>query len=162
MRGFVVLFLALIFSSLAFGDTLSSLKLLSEVQALSSKAISLGDMAKGKLTTPALKSFNDRMIEDHQVSGANLKEMVTKYSLNLPTDSIQSEDLSSLKKLSGDKFEKQYLKEGLNLHTKLLDLLKDKVLPATDNAAVKGMLKNYIPRVSTLVDSLQSLKAREE
>lgn len=162
MRGFVVLFLALIFSSLAFGDTLSSLKLLSEVQALSSKAISLGDMAKGKLTTPALKSFNDRMIEDHQVSGANLKEMVTKYSLNLPTDSIQSEDLSSLKKLSGDKFEEQYLKEGLNLHTKLLDLLKDKVLPATDNAAVKGMLKNYIPRVSTLVDSLQSLKARDD
>jgi len=154
--------LALLISSLASANPLSSLKLLSEVKELSTKAIDLGKFAKGKLKTPGLVSFNERMIEDHQVSSNTLKEVTSSLSLPSTEEDKETSVVSKLKNLSGDKFEKQYITESLQLNSSLLDLLKNKVLPVTENAAVKGLLKNYIPRVSTLVDSLQVLKKQEE
>jgi putative membrane protein len=72
--------------------------------------VKMGQLAQGKGTNPAVKSFGNRMVADHGKAGDELKQIASRQSIKLPTElSAPDNDLYvKLLKLDGDAFDKEY------------------------------------------------------
>ncbi|MCU1280699.1 MAG: outer membrane protein [bacterium] len=73
--------------------------------------VKLGQLAAEKGTSPAVKEFGKRMVEDHSKANDELKSIASKKNVPLPTDvdSKAKATYEKLAKLSGPDFDKAYL-----------------------------------------------------
>ena len=80
--------------------------------------VELGRLAVQRGSNPAVKSFGQRMIEDHSRANDELKSIASKKSITLPTDmnSDQKATMDKLSKLSGAEFDKEYMSEMVKDH----------------------------------------------
>jgi putative membrane protein len=73
--------------------------------------VQLGHLAMEKGTSPTVKEFGKRMVDDHGKANDELKEIASKKNFALPTD-VDSETKATydkLTKLSGTDFDKAYI-----------------------------------------------------
>ena len=82
--------------------------------------VKLGHLAMEKGTSPAVKEFGKRMVDDHGKANDELKEIATKQNLALPTeiDSATKATYDKLTKLSGADFDKAYIDAMVKDHDK--------------------------------------------
>jgi len=80
--------------------------------------VELGRLAVQRGSNPAVKSFGQRMIEDHSRANDELKAIATKKSIALPPDmnSDQKATMDKLSKLSGSDFDKAYMSDMVKDH----------------------------------------------
>jgi putative membrane protein len=80
--------------------------------------VELGRLAVQKGSNPAVKTFGQRMIEDHARANDELKAIATKKNIALPTDlnSDQKAIKDKLSNLSGADFDKQYMEDMVKDH----------------------------------------------
>src|SRR5882672_514887 len=80
--------------------------------------VELGRLAVQRGSNPAVKSFGQRMIEDHSRANDELKAIATKKSITLPPDmnSDQKATMDKLSKLSGADFDKEYMSDMVKDH----------------------------------------------
>src|SRR6267154_6252054 len=73
--------------------------------------VELGRLAVQRGSNPAVKSFGQRMIEDHSRANDELKAIATRKNVTLPLDmsSDQKATMEKLSKLSGADFDKEYM-----------------------------------------------------
>jgi putative membrane protein len=80
--------------------------------------VKLGQLAQGKGSNDAVKSFGKRMVDDHSKAGDKLKETAAKENVTLPTD-ISAKDQATydrLSKLNGAAFDRAYAKDMVKDH----------------------------------------------
>jgi putative membrane protein len=73
--------------------------------------VRMGKLAMERATTPEVKAFGKRMVDDHSKANDELKALASKKNLAVPTD-ITSEDKATyerLAKMSGKDFDKAYI-----------------------------------------------------
>lgn len=72
--------------------------------------VKMGQLAQGKGTNPAVKTFGNRMVADHTKAGEELKQIASRQSIKLPNElSAPDQDVYvKLLKLDGDAFDKEY------------------------------------------------------
>jgi len=73
--------------------------------------VKLGQLAMDKATSPTVKEFAKRMVDDHGKANDELKEIATKKNFPMPTD-LTTKDKATydkLAKLTGDSFDKAYM-----------------------------------------------------
>jgi putative membrane protein len=72
--------------------------------------VKMGQLAQGKGTNPAVKTFGNRMVADHTKAGEELKQIASRQGIKLPNDlSAPDQDVYiKLLKLEGDAFDKEY------------------------------------------------------
>src|SRR5437667_3742427 len=80
--------------------------------------VELGRLAVQRGSNPAVKSFGQRMIEDHSRANDELKSIAARKSIALPPDinSDQKATMDKLSKLSGAEFDKEYMSDMVQDH----------------------------------------------
>ncbi len=73
--------------------------------------VQLGQLAAQRATSPEVKQFAQRMVEDHGKANDELQQIASKKSFDLPTemDSRSKATYDELSKLSGSDFDKAYM-----------------------------------------------------
>jgi putative membrane protein len=82
--------------------------------------VSLGSMAGQKGTSPDVKSFGNRMVNDHGKALDELKQLATTKGITLPTDVSDGQKATAdkLSKYSGKQFDKAYADTMADDHEK--------------------------------------------
>jgi putative membrane protein len=115
--------------------------------------VELGNLAKQKASSNDVKQFGERMATDHGKADEDLKKIAQQKSIQLPTalDAKHKATVDRLSKLSGDAFDKAYMKEMLSDHKHDVAAFKKESTSAKD-ADVKQFASNTLP---TLEDHLK-------
>jgi putative membrane protein len=80
--------------------------------------VELGNLAKEKAASNDVKQFGDRMVTDHSKANDELKQWAQQKSVTLPAklDAKHQALRDKLSKLSGDAFDKAYMREMVSDH----------------------------------------------
>ena len=122
--------------------------------------VQLGKLAQEKGSSDSVKQFGQKMIDDHTKANDELRQVAVSKSISIP-DSLDSKHKSrvdKLSKLSGDEFDKAYLKDQLKDHEQDVKEFQEEAQGGTD-PAVKNFAAKTLP---TLQSHLQSVKDLEK
>jgi putative membrane protein len=106
--------------------------------------IVLGKLAAQKATNPEVKAFGEKMVKDHTQMSASMKPFVEEWGLTISNgpDADTQKVWDKLYALSGKDFDKEYMKEMVDDHTKDLEEftteVKDTKDPKFRTAVMKG------------------------
>ena len=116
--------------------------------------VELGKLAASKASDPEVKSFGQKMVDDHSKANDKLKQMVGTKGVNLPSDmSAKDKALQArLDKLSGADFDRTYMKEMLKDHQKDVAEFRRESKRAAADPDVKSFASETLP---TLEDHLK-------
>jgi len=115
--------------------------------------VDLGNLAKEKASSADVKSFGDRMVTDHGKANDELKQWAEQNKVTLPTeiDAKHKAMHDRLSKLSGDAFDKAYMKDMVADHK--ADVAKFRTeSKSAHNADLKAWAGKTLP---TLEDHLK-------
>jgi putative membrane protein len=106
--------------------------------------IALSKLAEQKATNPDVKAFAEKMIAEHTQMTASMKPFVDAWGLTPPTgpDADHQKELDKLNGLSGNDFDKAYMKDMVSDHTKALSAFTKEAKDTKDAkfraAVIKG------------------------
>jgi len=125
--------------------------------------IETGKIALSQSKNDQVRNFAQKMIDDHQQSQKELEQLAQAKGVTLPTEPDKKHQAAAkkLSALEGDKFDKQYLKQGgLSDHRNTHRLLQRAQTRATD-PDLKALAAKMEPIVSqhlTLAQDVSSAK----
>ena len=96
--------------------------------------IALGKLAAQKVTNPDVKAFGEKMLKDHTQLSASMKPFVEEWGLTISSgpDADTQKVWDKLYGLSGKDFDKEYMKEMVDDHTKDLKEFTSEVKDTKD------------------------------
>ncbi|MBG6235761.1 putative membrane protein [Pedobacter sp. CAN_A7] len=88
--------------------------------------VELGKLAQEKASHPKVKEFGAMMVNDHTKANVELKKLAQSRDVTLPTGYPEKDKahVEEMKKLTGDAFDKHYMKMMVDDHVKTIDLFK--------------------------------------
>jgi len=95
-------------------------KFVTEAAGGGAAEVELGKLATEHASNPDVKSFGQRMVDDHSKAGNELKQLATTKNISLPTD-LDSKDKAlydRLMKLQGAAFDRAYMDAMVKDHEK--------------------------------------------
>ena len=97
--------------------------------------VDFGNLAKEKASNADVKQFGDRMVTDHGKANDELKQWAQQKNVTLPTelDAKHKATHDRLSKLSGDTFDKAYMREMVSDHQKDVAAFKKQASAAHDS-----------------------------
>ena len=115
--------------------------------------VDLGNLAKDKASSADVKQFGDRMVTDHGKANDELKSWAQQKNVTLPAelDAKHKATHDRLAKLSGDAFDKAYMRDMVTDHEKDVAAFKKASTTAKD-ADLKAWAAKTLP---TLEDHLK-------
>jgi putative membrane protein len=80
--------------------------------------VELGQLAQQKASNPAVKDFGAMMVKDHTAANDKLKALAASKQVSLPSSPsvMQKASKTKLNMLSGDSFDKSYVKGMIDDH----------------------------------------------
>jgi len=96
--------------------------------------VKLGELAKEKGSSQAVKDFGQRMVTDHSKANEELKQIISNKGAALPVESTHKEtsEMERFQKLSGRDFDKEYAQHMVKDHKKDLKEFEDAAKDVTD------------------------------
>jgi putative membrane protein len=81
--------------------------------------VKLGQLASEKASSPDVKAFGQKMVDDHTKLNDQMKQVASAQNMTLPTDldAKDQAEYDKLSKLSGADFDKAYMKGMVKDHT---------------------------------------------
>jgi putative membrane protein len=103
--------------------------------------IESGRLALLKTTNPDVKTFAQRMVDDHSKTNEELKSIAQGKGINLPVyiNQENQEKIKSLSGKSGNDFDQTYIDMMVNEHQKYVDEFKN----ASNEALLDDDLRSY-------------------
>ena len=111
--------------------------------------VEMGKLAQSKSQNAEVKAFAQKMVDDHGKALTEVQTLAQSKGVTLPTelDAKHKAMSAKLEKMSGDAFDKAYVKQGgLGAHKETLAKLQ-KASKAAKDADVKGQVDKMIPVV---------------
>ena len=92
------------------------------------------ELAKSKASSAEVKSLADRMVQDHTKANQELEALAKQKGFTVPNalDNEHKAKLDELSGLSGEAFDKAYLKQQKMGHEKMLQVIKDEATNGKD------------------------------
>jgi putative membrane protein len=118
--------------------------------------VELGKLAAEKGQSEEVKKFGQRMVDDHGKANDQLKQLAESKGVTLPTE-LSAKDKATkarLEKLSGEKFDRAYMNDMVQDHTKDVSEFKKESTTAKDSD-VKNFASQTLP---TLEDHLKEAR----
>ena len=121
--------------------------------------VQLGKLAADKASSPDVKKFGQKMVDDHSKADDQLKELATSKGVTVPTslDKSSQREMDKLSKLSGADFDREYMKTMVSDHKKDVSDFKSEASKAKD-PDVKQFASSTLPTLEehlTLAQSAQ-------
>jgi putative membrane protein len=119
--------------------------------------VDAGNLAQQKSTNQQVKDFGAMMVKDHSAANQKLQSIAASKSITLPTSASvgQMATKGKLDVLSGDTFDKSYIKSQLKAHQQTIALFKKEIASGQDTDA-KAFATDTLP---TLRAHLKAIKA---
>ena len=80
--------------------------------------VELGQLAAERGSSEQVKKFGERMVKDHTKANEELMQIAQQKGVKLPEDTKHSKEYGRLSKLSGAKFDEEYMKLMVKDHDK--------------------------------------------
>lgn len=112
--------------------------------------VQLGQLALQKSSSPQVKQFAQRMIDDHSKAEDQLKQVASQDNVTLPDspNAQQKATKDRLEKLSGSQFDRAYMRDMVTDHTKDVSEFKMEAKNAKDPA-----VKNFAAQTAPILES---------
>ena len=119
--------------------------------------VELGRWAAQKGTSPEVKQFGQRMVDDHSKANTELAQLATSKGVTLPTqlDEKHQRNVSKISRLTGAEFDRAYSKMMLSDHEDDVKEFEKQSTSGTD-ADLKAFASKTLP---TLQEHLQMARA---
>jgi putative membrane protein len=123
--------------------------------------VAIGKLATEKASSPDVKTFAQRMVDDHSKANEELKTLAQNKQMTLPTtiDAEHQAVLDKLSKLSGDAFDKAYMQEMVNGHRKVVAMFRTASKSAAD-ADVKAWAAKTLPTIEEHLKMAQEVSKK--
>ena len=118
--------------------------------------VELGKVAASKGASDEVRQFGQRMVDDHSKANEELMRVASAKGMTLPTapDPKHQAEMQKLSALSGEKFDKEYVKMMLKDHKKDVAAFEKEASGGMD-ADIKTFAANALP---TLREHLQMIQ----
>ena len=136
-------------SSAAGAVAKGDLKMMRDMAHSNISEIETGKLAQSKSQNAEVKKFAQQMIDDHTKAQAELQKLAESKGVNLPTEPDKKHQALAKKMqgMSGEEFDRMYMKEGgVNDHQKTLKLLQ-KVQKDAKDPDLKALAAKMTPTV---------------
>ncbi|HEY6444586.1 MAG TPA: DUF4142 domain-containing protein [Candidatus Acidoferrales bacterium] len=112
--------------------------------------VKLGQLAQEKGSSETVKSFGQKMVQDHSEANEKLKGVAGEQKIKLPTTLTKTDQAAydRLSNLSGDAFDKAYARDMVSDHVKDIAAFK-KEATGGKNEAVKSFASETLPTLET-------------
>lgn len=154
-RAFIALLIAAPLCAMADSPDSSFYKKAAEA---GNEEVELGKLASEKGTSAGVKEFGAMMVKDHGMAGEKLKAIATTKSVDLPTGAGMGgmATKAKLEVLSGETFDKSYIKGQLKAHHDTMELFNTEIASGQDTEA-KAFAKSTLPTVKAHIKALDKL-----
>ncbi|HVO59714.1 MAG TPA: DUF4142 domain-containing protein [Terriglobales bacterium] len=124
--------------------------------------VELGKLAAEKGQGDEVKKFGQRMVDDHSKANDQLKQLAQSRGVNLPTE-LSAKDKATkarLEKLSGEKFDRAYMHDMVQDHTKDITEFEKESTSAKDSG-VKSFASQTLPTLQDHLKEARSIVPKE-
>ena len=123
--------------------------------------VELGRLATQKASSADVKSFGQRMVDDHSKANTQLKSIATQKGVTLPTTlpADMKQEMEHLSKLSGAEFDKMYMSHMLKDHKKDVSEFEKQASKGNDSS-VKGFAQQTLPTLREHLTLAQSVATK--
>jgi putative membrane protein len=123
--------------------------------------VELGRLATQKASSADVKSFGQRMVDDHSKANDQLKSIATQKGVTLPTTlpADMKQEMDKISKLSGAEFDKMYMSHMLKDHKKDVSEF-EKEASKGDDSSVKGFAQQTLPTLREHLTMAQSVATK--
>lgn len=118
--------------------------------------VELGKLAASKGASDEVRQFGQKMVDDHSKANDELMQLASGKGMTLPTapDGKHQAEMQKLSALSGEKFDKEYVKMMLKDHKKTVATFEKEAAGSMD-AELKAFAASTLP---TLREHLQMIQ----
>lgn len=120
--------------------------------------VQLGQLAQDKGQSPAVKDFGKMMIQDHTAANNKLRSVAAGKGVDLPSSPSvgQVATKAKLEVLSGDSFDKSYIKSMVEDHKDDIKLFQKELQSGQDPDA-KAFAKATLPTLRAHLTKIESI-----
>lgn len=124
--------------------------------------VDAGNLAADKASDPKVKDLAAMMVKDHTAANEKLKTLADSKGIKLPSGAsvMQKAEYAKLKVLSGDTFDKSYIKGQVKDHRQTIALLKKEIASGQDPEA-KAFAQSVLPTVESHLKSIKEVAAAD-
>jgi putative membrane protein len=129
--------------------------------------IDAGRLASTAAKNPEVKKFGELMVTDHTGVNKAAVDLATRLKVtpedNPTSQSLKSggaENVSHLKTLKGDAFDKAYVDHEVAYHQQVLDALDKVLIPNASNAELKALLVKTRPAFVAHLEHAKQLQSK--
>jgi putative membrane protein len=122
--------------------------------------VDAGNLAQQKGNSQKVKDFGAMMVKDHTAANEKLQGIATSKGVTLPTSASigQMASKAKLEVLSGDTFDKSYIKNQIKAHRDTIELFNKEVATGQD-ADAKAFAKATLPTVKAHLKAINAIAA---
>jgi putative membrane protein len=120
--------------------------------------VDAGTLAQDKGKSQEVKDFGAMMVKDHTAANDKLKAIATAKNISLPTSASvgQMAGKAKLEILTGDTFDKSYIKGQVKAHQDTIVLLKKEIASGQD-AEAKAFATATLPTVQSHLKKIKAI-----
>jgi putative membrane protein len=120
--------------------------------------VELGNLAQEKSSNPSVKDFGAMMVKDHSAANEKLKSIAASKNIKLPSSPsvAQMGTKTKLKVLSGETFDKSYVKGMIKDHQEDIAEFKKEAASGQDPDA-KAFAQATLPTLETHLKRIQAI-----
>jgi putative membrane protein len=122
--------------------------------------VDAGRLAQDKGNSQQVKDFGAMMVKDHSAANEKLQALASSKSITLPTSPSVSQMATKAKLdvLSGDTFDKSYVKGQINAHRQTVALFRKEISSGQD-ADAKAFASATLPTVRAHLKAITAIAA---
>jgi putative membrane protein len=122
--------------------------------------VEAGNLAQSKGNSPKVKDFGAMMVKDHSAANEKLKTLAATKDVTLPTSSSvgQMATKAKLEVLTGDTFDKSYIKGQVQAHQDTVGLFRKEIASGQDPDA-QAFAKATLPTVRSHLKAINAIAA---
>lgn len=123
--------------------------------------VELGRLAAQKASNADVKSFGQRMVDDHGKANTQLKSIAAQKGVTLPTtlSADKRKEMEHMSKLSGAEFDKMYMSHMVKDHKKDVSEF-EKQATKGDDSNVKSFAQQNLPTLREHLQMAQSIASK--
>jgi putative membrane protein len=150
--------LVLLFPFAAFSAEIPDAKFYRDAAEGGMAEVAMGNLAQQKAQSPSVKEFGAQMVKDHSAANEKLKALAQSKNITLPANPsvADMEAKSKLQVLSGQSFDKSYIKGMIQDHEEDIDEFKQEAASGQDPDA-KAFANAALPTLEAHLKKIQAI-----
>jgi len=126
--------------------------------------VELGQLATQKASTEEVKKFGQRMVDDHTKANEQLKQVAAEKNIDVPQqlDAKDKATKAHLEKLSGQQFDRLYMKDMVRDHQKdVAEFERESKIVAKD-PAIKNFAQQTLPILKDHLKEAEKIAPKQQ